>query len=93
MNILLLIAWDDSLPKRWNVELNLYQSLWLFYFRHLNGTEIIVPTVPDQSQNWFFSFVLYIGGSIHLLMSLAMVITYFLVNGSNFVMPDFFYTL
>ena len=62
-------------------------------FRVTNGTEIDVPTVPRQDENWFFSVVLYIGGGIHLLISLAVVITYFLINGSNFVMPDFFYRM
>ena len=72
--------------------INVY-SFILFYPRHLNGTEIVVPTIPRETDNWFFFYVLYIGGSIHLLMSLAMVVTYFLINGSNFIMPDFFYKL
>ena len=65
--------------------------LKLLCFRHLNGTDIVVPTVPRQTENWFFSYVLYIGGGIHLLMSIAMATTYFLINGSNFVLPAFFY--
>ena len=75
----------------WSINVNMVVKL--FYSRHLNGTEIIVPTVPHETNNWFFSYVLYIGGSIHLLMSLAMVITYFLINGSNFIMPGFSYKL
>lgn len=54
--------------------------------------ETVVPTVPDiDDPHWFFDFALYIGGAIHLLMSLAMVISYFLVNAGNFVLPDFIY--
>lgn len=56
-----------------------------------------VPTVPDidnhywlfDSHHWFFDFILYIGGTIHLTMSLGMVISYFLINVGNFILPDF----
>ena len=53
----------------------------------------IVPTVPEDSRSghWFFDYALYIGGVIHLLMSLTMVISYFLINSSNFVMPNVYY--
>lgn len=55
-------------------------------------TETVVPTVPDiDNRHWFFDYALYAGGAIHLLMSLAMVISYFLINASNFVLPDFVY--
>ena len=51
--------------------------------------KVLVPTVPDiNDRHWFFDYVLYIGGSIHLFMSLVMVIYYFLVNKVNFVLPD-----
>ena len=54
--------------------------------------EVAVPTVPNiDNRHWFFDYVLYIGGTIHLLMSLTMVISYFLINAANFVLPDFFY--
>ena len=54
--------------------------------------ETAVPTVPDiDNSHWFFDYALYIGGGIHLLMSLAMVISYFLINAGNFVLPDFVY--
>ena len=54
--------------------------------------ETAVPTVPDiDDPHWFFDFALYIGGAVHLLMSLAMVISYFLINAGNFVWPDFIY--
>ena len=54
--------------------------------------ETVVPTVPViDDPHWFFDYTLYIGGAIHLLMSLAMVISYFLINGRNFVLPDFVY--
>ena len=50
----------------------------------------LVPTLPDINNNhWFFDYALYIGGAIHLLMSLAMVISYFLINVRNFVLPAF----
>ena len=94
MNILMLIAWNDSLPERWqfvNV-IGRYISNH-FLFRVSNGTDIAVPTVPRQTGNWFFSYILYIGGGIHLLISLVVTITYFLINGSNFVLPDFIYRL
>jgi len=59
--------------------------------RRLNGTEIAVPAVPELEDNhWFFSYLLYIGGTIHLLMSFVMTISYFLINQSNFVMPRVF---
>ena len=54
--------------------------------------ETLVPTVPDiDDRHWFFDYALYIGGGIHLLMSLAMVISYFLINKANFVFPDLIY--
>ena len=53
----------------------------------------VTPTTPaDQSDHWFFDYVLYIGGGIHLLMSLAMLVSYLLINASNFVLPGVFYT-
>ena len=54
-----------------------------------------VPTVPDIDDNrhWFFDIFLYIGGAVHLSMSLAMVISYFLINAGNFVLPDFMHNL
>ena len=54
--------------------------------------ETVVPTVPDNDNlHWFFDFALYIGGTIHFVMSLVTIISYFLINGRNFVLPDFFY--
>ncbi|XP_065894275.1 inositol 1,4,5-trisphosphate-gated calcium channel ITPR1-like isoform X2 [Dysidea avara] len=74
MNILLVVAWNSESPKR-----------------RLNGTEIVVPAVPElQDKHWFFSYVLYIGGAIHLLMSLGVAISHFLINYSNFAMPTVF---
>ena len=50
----------------------------------------LVPTLPDIDDNhWFFDYFLYIGGVIHLWMSLTMTISYFLINARNFVLPGF----
>jgi len=69
----------------------LYYYVLAMFCRKLNGTEVAVPAVPElEDNNWFFSYVLYIGGGIHLLMSLVMAISYFIINGSNFVMPAVF---
>ena len=55
-------------------------------------TKTLVPTLPNINDNhWFFDYFLYIGGSIHLWMSLGMVISYFLINARNFVLPGFLY--
>ena len=55
-------------------------------------TKTLVPTLPSISDShWFFDYFLYIGGSIHLLMSLSMVMSYFLINSGNFVLPGFFH--
>ena len=90
MNVLLVIAWNTGSPERFAVSLILVLFI-LHYCRRSNGMEIAVPSVPQQEDNqWFFSYVLYIGGGIHLLMSLVMTISYFLINGSNFVMPRVF---
>ena len=53
----------------------------------------LTPSIPedDGRSHWFFGYALYIGGGIHLLMSIAMVMSYFLINSSNFVLPDFFH--
>ena len=53
-------------------------------------TKTLVPTLPDIDNNhWFFDYALYIGGVIHLLLSLVMIISYFLINVRNFVLPGF----
>ena len=52
-----------------------------------NLCKIVTPTTPDQNSHWFFDYALYIGGSIHLLMSLARFISYLLNNAGNFVLP------
>ena len=50
----------------------------------------LVPTLPDiDNGHWFFDYFLYIGGVIHLLMSITIVISYFLINKPNFALPDF----
>ena len=49
----------------------------------------LIPTVPDDNQHWFFDYFLYIGGTIHLMMSIAMLVSYLLINKANFVLPDF----
>ena len=52
--------------------------------------EAVVPSIPDfVNSHWFFDFFLYIGGAIHLAISLAMAISYFLIHAANFVLPDF----
>ena len=54
--------------------------------------ETCVPTIPDiDNYHWFFDNLLYLGGTIHLVMSLAMAVSYFLINAKNFVLPDFVY--
>ena len=46
---------------------------------------IHVPTLPDINNNhWFFDYFLYIGGVIHLLMSIVMATSYFVINARNF---------
>ena len=50
----------------------------------------LVPTLPDiDNGHWFFDYFLYIGGVIHLLMSITILISYFLINKPNFALPDF----
>ena len=57
-----------------------------------NLCKTVTPTTPvDQNKHWFFDYALYIGGSIHLLMSLTMVTSYFLINLANFVLPSAFH--
>ena len=56
-----------------------------------NLCKIVTPTTPEQNSHWFFDYALYIGGTIHLLMSLAMLISYLLNNARNFVLPKAFY--
>ena len=54
--------------------------------------ETRVPSIPDIDNNhWFFDNFLYTGGAIHLVMSLAMTVSYFLINAANFVLPGFVY--
>ena len=53
-------------------------------------SEQLSPTVPDVDDHphWFFSYALFIGGSIHLLLSLLMLIFFFALNISDFGTPD-----
>ena len=92
MNVFLMIAWNYEPPERLvTLILVLYYYLPVMFCRKLNGTEVAVPAVPElEDNNWFFSYALYIGGGIHLLMSLVMAISYFIINRSNFVMPAVF---
>ena len=50
--------------------------------RSLCVYEALSPTVPDFSdhRHWFFSYTLYIGGVIHLYMSLQMLLSFFILN-------------
>ena len=50
--------------------------------------KILTPTIPEDRDHWFFDHALYVGGAIHFLMSLSMLISYTLINASNFVLPD-----
>ena len=54
--------------------------------------ETRVPSIPEINNNhWFFDNFLYFGGAVHLAMSLAMAVSYFLINAANFVLPGFVY--
>ena len=48
-------------------------------------SEALTPTVPDIGNHpqWFFSYTLYIGGVIHLLMSLAVLLFFFILNAAD----------
>ena len=52
-------------------------------------SDALTPTVPDINSNphWFFSYILYVGGVIHLLMSCTMVIFFFVMNSPYFNLP------
>ena len=47
------------------------------------------PTVPDINHHphWFFDYVLYICGSIHLLMSLVMASCFFIMHIPYVALP------
>ena len=47
------------------------------------------PTIPDveDDPHWFFSYVLYIGGSFHLLLSLLMAMLFLFLNAPDFSAP------
>ena len=51
---------------------------------------------PDFLQYWgdgAYPPVLYTFGSIHLILSIWMVLEYFIVNWPNFRLPSFFYSV
>lgn len=50
--------------------------------------KVLTPTVPEDNGHWFFDYFLYVGGAIHLLMSLSLLISYYLIKASIFVLPD-----
>ncbi len=41
---------------------------------------------------WFIPILFYILGPIHLIMTIVIVIEYFLINWPHFKLPQFFYT-
>ncbi len=45
---------------------------------------------PD-TDNWFDDVVVYLLGTIHLVLSLWMLVEYFVVNWPNFVLPRYVY--
>ena len=49
-------------------------------------SETLVPTAPDISDHphWFFSYALYIGGIIHLLLSIIMLAFFFVLSAQDF---------
>ena len=53
-------------------------------------SEQLIPTIPDigDHSHWFFSCALFIGGSIHLLLSLLMALFFFALNFPDFGTPD-----
>ena len=57
--------------------------------RSLCVSETLVPTMPDldDHRHWFFSYVLYIGGVIHLLLSVTMLVLFFILNAQDFSRP------
>ena len=52
-----------------------------------NASGAIKPDADD----WFEDNVLYIFGTFHLILSLWMLVEYFVVNKPNFVLPRLFY--
>ena len=49
---------------------------------NLCSSQTLSPTLPDVADHphWFFSCTLFIGGAIHLLMSLMMLASFFVIN-------------
>ena len=43
-------------------------------------SEQLRPTVPDVDNHWFFSYALFICGSIHSLLSFLMLILFIILN-------------
>ncbi len=56
-----------------------------FSFREAAGG--IRPDVDD----WFEKYLLYILGAFHLVLTLWMLVEYFVINLPNFVLPRYFY--
>ena len=52
-------------------------------------SETLVPSVPeiDDHPHWFFTYALYIGGGIHLFMSVTMFAFFIILNFQNFSRP------
>ena len=52
-------------------------------------SETLVPTAPDISDHphWFFSYALYIGGVIHLSLSVTMLVLFFVLSAQDFSSP------
>ena len=60
--------------------------------RNLCVSETVTPTVPDirDHSHWFF-YALYIGGGIHLLLTLAMVAFFVIFYAPHYSHPDLEY--
>lgn len=73
--------------------------MWVFYpllcYSHSATWPDSAGAIKPDVQLYFRRYLLFILGSFHLLMSLWMVVEYFVVNYPNFhfPLPSFFYTI
>ena len=55
----------------------------------LCASEAVVPTEPDigDQPHWFFNYALNFGGTLHLLMSVAMALSFFTIYTPDVEIP------
>jgi inositol 1,4,5-triphosphate receptor type 1 len=86
-----LHIWRSRFLMFLTVILNLF--LLITYQVPNGATQIIRPDVAHAMYFWFFNYLIYILGAVHLIMSIWIVLEYFIISWPHFKLPMFCYQI